>query len=109
MLAFLHQSYHCHLETVAPQGFGGGHASGGKHAHWYGQQDAFGNSWHSLESGAGGRGVGEGAGRHGRSQTIKGFVLSAKEWELALNTCREPLKGYQHGADLASEDVLKNS
>lgn len=47
------------------------------------QQDAFGNRWPSLEcAGQAGR---EGRGwPPGRSQIMKGLVLSAKKWELSL-------------------------
>ena len=65
-----------------------------------GQQDALGNSWCSLASGA--EGWGGEAGRCGRSHIKKGLVLSATKWELALNTYKEPLKACKCGADMVS-------
>lgn len=65
-----------------------------------GWQDAFGNYWSSVElEGWNWCGL---ADPGGRSQIMKGLVLSAKKWELLLNIYREPLKGCKHEADMIS-------
>lgn len=95
-----HQSCHLHLET-GPREWGKDRQAVESMGTGVGQQDTCGNFWPFLEF-EGWRGM---EGRNwppSRSQIMKDLILSAKKWELSLNTSRELRKDCKHVADRIS-------